>query len=186
MDAFCKPKKVSCNRTLPKLFTRSSRCSEFKIPEPNCDEELVKEQICFENQKFNKTFECDTTRNCDKLSVISTASSFKSGGKNNEDYLKDTRPKSKVMSLQVRFGSDIHHMNVENKNSFNIQVSDVMRHIEKDLKIPMRKQNLFFRGMDIKKYASTDLELLGIYQNCVIRCVGQSENQNFLEKFIKY
>lgn len=185
MNTICKPKKTVCNRTSAQPALDTWRCPTFTIPQPDTNDELETMRNCFERQKFGMTGDFNQTCEKSLTSVSSMASTVKSG-KNNEDYLKDTQPRSKIMSLQVRHGADVHHMNVESKNSCNIKVSDVMRHIEKELKIPIRKQNLFFRGMDIKKYSSADLELLGIHQNCMIRCVGQSDNENFLENFIRY
>ena len=102
------------------------------------------------------------------------------------NFENDMKSVQNVMSLQVNHGGDIHRILVEGEKGSCLLLCDVMKQIEKELKIPADKQRIFHKGIELQKFASTDLEALGVYQNSILRVTGESCNENWIEKFIHF
>jgi hypothetical protein len=103
--------------------------------------------------------------------------------KNFEKTVKSTHH---VMPMQIHHGGDKHRILVEGLNGCNLRLCDVMRQIEKELKIPADKQRIFYKGIELQKFASSDLETLKVFQNSMLRVSGESDNENWIENFFPF
>jgi hypothetical protein len=137
----------------------------------------TKSYDCSKDQILPKVKFCEcNTRKSNGCSFYEDDKSFESQANNIQN----------VMSLQVQHGGDIHRILLESKKGCSLILSDAMRQIEKDLKIPVCKQRIFYKGIELQKFATTDLESLNIFQNSLIRVAGESGNENWIENFIRF
>ena len=120
---------------------------------------------------------------CECVSCKENDCCFYGDNKNFESHMKSVQ---NVISIQVQHGGDIHRLLIEGKKGCSLLLCDVMRQIEKELKIPVNKQRIFYKGIELQKFATTDLESLNVFQNSLLRVAGESGNENWIENFIHF
>lgn len=90
-----------------------------------------------------------------------------------------------TMPVQIHHGGDIHRLMIEGKLGYKLKVCHLIKQIEKTLKIPANQQRIFFKGIEIQKFASTCLESISIFPNSILRVDGPSANENWMNNFIR-
>ena len=147
-----------------------------------------------ENNKSSIDSSCPCNQNKSKNLAINTPKKYKMIKLPNncsvlcgiKDFEKDINTVHNVMGLQINHGGDKHRILVEGKVNCNLRLYDVMKQIEKELKIPFDKQRIFHKGVELQKFASTELECLNVFQNSMLRVTGESDNENWIENFINF
>ncbi|CAF2061252.1 unnamed protein product [Rotaria magnacalcarata] len=75
------------------------------------------------------------------------------------------------LKLQIQHGGDIHEM-ILTTNSNDPTVEELLRHIEKQLNIPMDEQHVVFKGQSLQENPQGKLRRYGITNATLIRVVG--------------